>query len=247
MFQKDGLAYNLIAFSGKKIIRILEWIITRFVSNSPVFEPVKFGWTKKFENNINLIRNEYITIAKKFKLSDISEISAEQQIVVDRNKWTFFPLYIYGNKIEHNLTSCPATAKLLEEIPNLTTAFFSVLLPGARVKQHRGAFKGYLRYHLGVNIPQPTTSCGIKIDNKTYYWENGSSLIFDDTFLHEAWNKSNMERVVLYVDFIRPMPKVLVCISKGLTKMISASPYIQNSLAKIKIKQYDPSIKAIIG
>ena len=35
-------------------------------------------------------------------------------------------------------------------------------------------------------------------------WEEGKVMIFDDTFTHEAWNRSNEKRLVLNIDIKRP-------------------------------------------
>ena len=36
-------------------------------------------------------------------------------------------------------------------------------------------------------------------------WDEGKSLIFDDTYEYEVWNDTDGFRVVLFVDFIRPL------------------------------------------
>jgi beta-hydroxylase len=101
----------------------------------------------------------------------------------------------------------------------MTTAFFSSIESGTYIRPHRGAYKGYLRYHFGVDIPANDNSCAIRIDDKLYNWSNGKSLIFDDTYIHDVWNNSGKDRVVLYVDFIRPLPKHLTTVSKLLTHL----------------------------
>ncbi len=234
MENKKSFFYTLLVYPGKAIIRLIEAIIKKKILNIPVVNSSEFKWVSSFENNHKIILEEFIQVKRKNYFPDIAEISDEQKPVVETNKWHFFPFYIYGNKINSNLEECPETARLLKEIPLLTTAFFSVLEPGAHVKRHRGAYKGYLRFHFGVKIPDSFNQCGIRIEDKTYHWENGKSLIFDDTYLHEVWNNSALERVVLYVDFIRPMPKLLIIVSQLLTKLISVSPYVQTGLKKLR-------------
>ncbi|MBP6731225.1 MAG: aspartyl/asparaginyl beta-hydroxylase domain-containing protein, partial [Chitinophagales bacterium] len=156
-------------------------------------------------------------------------------------------LYIYGVPLNDNIALCPQTDRLLKNIPNVTTAFFSILSSDTVIKEHRGAFKGYLRFHLGVDIPADYENCGIRILNDTYHWQNGKSFIFDDTFLHSAWNKSSQKRTVLYVDFIRPMPKPLTWIALLLTRLISASPYIQNALKNLRKEAAEKDIQKILG
>ena len=36
-------------------------------------------------------------------------------------------------------------------------------------------------------------------------WDEGESLIFDDTYEHEVWNDTSGFRAVLFVDFVRPV------------------------------------------
>lgn len=239
----SGLVYNLKSKLGKLLIGFIEYFISRNCENIPVLNSENFEFTKLFEQNYEAVQNEF----ENFKgvRPDINSISHEQRNFVEFNKWKFLPLYIYGNSIDENLIACPKTAALLKQIPNLTTAFFSSIDSGTYIKPHRGAYKGYLRFHFGVSIPATDDTCAIRIENKLYHWQNGKSLIFDDTFVHDVWNRTSKERTVLYVDFIRPMPKYLILISKILTKLISKSPYIQNALRNLKSGNSESIRKAL--
>jgi ornithine lipid ester-linked acyl 2-hydroxylase len=243
---RHGIYYNITSFTGKSIIRFIESCISIFVKEPPVLDTQRFNWIKELETNYNLIRAEYLAVIDRHLAYDINDISQEQKKVVDNSKWKFFPLYIYGVPINENIALCPETNRLLKIIPDFTTAFFSILSPGTEIKEHRGAFKGYLRYHLGIDIPRDYQKAGIRILEKTYHWQMGKSLVFDDTFLHEAWNKSNEVRTVLYVDFIRPMPAPGRWISWQLTHLISVSPYVKNALNNLKNKD-EAEISKVLG
>jgi len=247
MHTKNTLYYRVVSFCGKKVLSLTEKVIGRYVEPLSVYNPQTFAWVAGLEQKSSNIRKEYNQIVIDKNMPDIREISEEQEIVVSPQFWRFFPLYLYGIPIQENLKSCPETAQLLKTIPGMTTAFFSVIRPGTFIQPHRGAFRGYLRYHLGVEVPDPNTACGIKILNEIYYWEQGKSLVFDDTFLHEAWNNAPTERVVLYVDFIRPMPRPLVIISQWLTRLIAGSPYIQNALVKLGHIDSQKEVAELIG
>ena len=52
-------------------------------------------------------------------------------------------------------------------------------------------------------------------------WKEGESILFDDSWEHEVYNKSNDIRVVLIVDFLRPMPFHLHAINWGITKTLN--------------------------
>jgi beta-hydroxylase len=112
--------------------------------------------------------------------------------------WEVFGLYAFGQKIEDNCRLCPETTKLVEAIPGMTTAGFSSLAPETHIAPHFGVSKAVLRCHLGVIVPD---ECTIRVDKETRSYQEGKCLIFDDTFEHEVWNKSDKTRIVLLIDF----------------------------------------------
>ena len=118
----------------------------------------------------------------------------------------------------------------------MTTAFFSILEPHTALIPHRGPYKGVLRYHLGLIIPQPDDLCGIKVDGTVYHWQVGKSLIFDDTHTHEAWNNSDEKRVVLFIDFKRDFAFPINLLNNLILWMIRMSPFISNVVKKVEAK-----------
>ena len=56
-----------------------------------------------------------------------------------------------------NCQRCPLTTQLVESIPGMKTAFFSIMLPGKYIPEHRGPYKGLLRYQLALKVPQEST------------------------------------------------------------------------------------------
>lgn len=227
--------YKISSFLGKSLIRSIEFFISLTTKKEIYLPNERFPWVTQVEQDYPRILAEY----QAFKTSgvkplDICLISEEQYQVVKENEWDFIPLYSYGTRIDTFSRYFPATMANLDKIPHVTTAFFSILKPHTFIKEHRGAYKGYLRYQLGIEIPQPESQCGIQIEGQTYHWTAGKTVIFDDTYIHSAWNGSSETRVVLYVDFIRPMNPVLMHISAWLTRAINRSPFIQNALKNLE-------------
>lgn len=240
----NSIRYKISAFLGKGLIFLLEKAVTLFVKNDIYVDTKQFDWIQNIEDNAHFIQQEFEVFYSKrsSQVPDICEISEEQYQVVKKDEWKFIPLYSYGLKND-SFTSCfPKTIELIHTIPNFTTAFFSILQPNMDIASHRGAYKGYLRYHLGVKIPEENQKCGIDIEGHVYHWENGKSVVFDDTFQHSAWNHTDEFRVVLYVDFIRPMPKFMIKISKWLTLAISRSLFVQNAMKKLNTFEKDVSL-----
>ena len=77
-------------------------------------------------------------------------------------------------------------------------------------------------------VPRNEKSCGIEVNEETYHWKEGKAVVFDDTFEHEAWNDSDQERVVLFIDFERPLPVWLVPMNKIMLRLIATSPFVRN-------------------
>jgi len=245
----NTIRYKITAFIGKTIIFFLEKIIALFVKDEIYLDIHQFQWIQTIEKNAHLIQQEFDGFYKKRleQIPDICDISEEQYQVVQKNDWKFIPLYTYGIKVNSFAMFFPKTIEILNQIPNFTTVFFSILQPNIKIASHRGAYKGYLRYHLGVKIPQEYQKCGIDVQGEVYHWQNGKSVVFDDTFEHFAWNNSDEMRTVLYVDFIRPMPKFLVFISKWLTVSISKSLFVQNAIRKINNFEKDSNLVKVLG
>jgi beta-hydroxylase len=101
------------------------------------------------------------------------------------------------------------TFQAISKIPGLSTCLFSVLAPRTHIPPHRGPYAGVLRCHLPLIIPQPSDQCWIRIDQERYHWEYGKALIFDDSYEHEVENATDEYRIVLFIDFLRPLPEQL--------------------------------------
>ncbi len=118
---------------------------------------------------------------------------------------------------------------MLDSIPGLKTAFFSVLAPGKHIPAHSGPYKGVLRGHLGLMIPEPREQCRIRVDDEIRHWEEGKCMVFDDRFDHQVWNDTDGSRVVLFIDVERPLPTPIALINKAAMKLISVSPFIRDA------------------
>lgn len=115
-------------------------------------------------------------------------------------KWTVFGLYKFGEKVTEHCALCPRTTALIEAIPGLMTAGFSSLAPHTHIRPHVGYTDQVLRCHVGLIVPD---GCAIRVGQQTRAWREGEVFVFDDTYEHEAWNRSESPRVVMLLDFKR--------------------------------------------
>jgi len=212
----------------------LERIIvnTSLVPTTPFLAKDDFPWSRDLEANWRDIRAELdAVLVYKDDLPAFHTISGDVTHIKSDDWKTFF-FYGYGFRAEANLARCPRTAALLSRIPGLTTAFFSILAPGIRITPHRGPWKGVLRYHLGLMVPEPRENCAIKIDGQVAHWREGEGLLFDDSFEHSVWNDTNGTRVVLFLDVLRPCRAPGSWINKGVIKAASVSPFLLDARRK---------------
>lgn len=198
------------------------------VGDLPVFDNKDFEWTTLLEENWLTIRKELEGIlANHQQFPSLQDIQKEQIVLNQDNNWKTYFLFGFGLKAVKNCEACPVTASLLEKIPDMKTAFFSILYPGKHIPAHKGVFKGLIRSHLGLIIPGKKGDCLMRIDNQKILWEEGKAVVFDDTYEHEVWNNSNQVRVVLLIDIIRPFKTPLAAINKGIINIISKSFFVK--------------------
>jgi len=78
----------------------------------------------------------------------------------------------------------------------------SSLAPGRHILPHHGPINGILVGHLAVRIP--AGDCKIRVGSTSRGWEHGKCFVFDDTFEHEAWNRTNEVRYVVLFNLWHP-------------------------------------------
>jgi|ERR1051325_10522752 beta-hydroxylase len=234
MIPKGSLAYRVIAGAGLVLIRAFEWRIRRHAGDRIFYEPEEFPWSSRLEDRWKDVRLELDRVlAGPERPPSFESISEEQARIVQPERWRTFFFYAYGHRVDENCRRCPQTTELLESIPGMTTAMFSILTPGTRLTPHRGPFKGVLRYHLGLLIPSGDERCAIRVGGELKTWREGESLVFDDTYEHEAWNETGAPRVVLFVDFLRDLPFPLSTLNRAMIRLIGVSPFVQNILENL--------------
>lgn len=124
-----------------------------------------------------------------------------------RGSWTLYPLYYMGVNIEALMQQCPETLKILTQLPRLCVnypwgdAVFSRQAAHAYLAPHCSVDSLRVRCHLSLKVPK---GCEIRVGNEIRHWEEGKCLLFEDSFEHEVWNRSDSDRILLIVDFWHP-------------------------------------------
>ena len=66
--------------------------------------------------------------------------------------------------------------------------------PGAHIPPHFGTENHRITVHLPLIVPG---DCEIRVGSARHAWREGELFAFDDSYEHEAWNRSGKDRVVL--------------------------------------------------
>ena len=217
---------------GLWLIKRIERILIRYsqVPDTPFLAPSEFSWVRTLEADWELIRAELDRLLEApDRIPNFQDISRDQYNISRDDKWKSYFLYGYGYKMENNCRACPETTRILESIPNMFTAFFSVLAPGKHIPLHRGPYRGLLRCHLALVVPEPRQDCWIEVGGETSAWEEGRCIVFDDTYRHRVENNTGGRRVVLFIDVKRPLRFPGSLLNRVVLFLIRLSPYIQDA------------------
>ncbi|MFB6249716.1 MAG: aspartyl/asparaginyl beta-hydroxylase domain-containing protein [Salinibacter sp.] len=223
---------TLLRRIGQMGMHALDGLYGRFstVGDRPVHDPARFEWTSLLEDNWTVMREEADEILRHREvLPSFHDIAEDASTISQDDRWKTLFLYGYGEKIEENCARCPRTTELIEQVPGMTTAFFSILSPGKHIPPHRGPYKGVLRYHLGLKVPEPAEQCRIRVADQVEHWEEGESLVFDDTYDHEVRNATDGERVILFLDVKRPMRQPMAALNDLVLSLLRYTPVIQEA------------------
>ena len=235
----------LIIRFGKHLRGVFDWLIasSSLISNEPVLDVRDFAWTAQLRGEWQAIRDEAIAVALREHASpSLATVSPDHRAIARVDMWRSFFLWGYGYPIEENLAQCPRTCALVEAIPGLNSAFFSILAPGTHIPAHRGVTKGLITCHLGLIVPRDG-DVRMRVDDRTVRWAEGETLVFDDTYDHEVWNDTDGTRVVLLVQFERPLRQPGKWIADTFLGIVRRSAFVQE--ARENIRNWNAALKVM--
>lgn len=221
---------RIVKQTGKKLIRKLADFLGQqsMVGDTPVLDSKHFPFLKDFTDNWQAIHAEVRQILKhREDIPLFHDVSPDQMRISQGANWRTFILFGFGQKLQKNAKQAPFTTALLEKVPHLQTAWFSILGPNYHIPAHRGVTKGILRCHLGIIIPKDADNCYLRVADKIKVWQPGEIFVFDDTYEHEVFNNTDEERVILLFDFDRPMRFWGRNLNKAFVSLMKLTAYYQ--------------------
>ncbi|MFC0205384.1 aspartyl/asparaginyl beta-hydroxylase domain-containing protein [Novosphingobium soli] len=226
------------------IMRFGKWVqprVNRLISRSsrvpdiPVYPHGAFAWTRLLEENWEVIRAEAAAALQDLEeVPPLATISPDHRRIAPAGRWRSYFLVGYRYRDEQNCRACPRTTQLLSRVPGLNSAFFSVLVPGTRIPQHTGVSKAFLTCHLGIQVPRESHKCRMRVVDQWLEWEEGRCLVFDDVYNHEVENDSDETRIVLLVQFKRPVGPVGWVVGSLFLEGVRRSRFVQDARAGVQ-------------
>ena len=205
------------------------------LGNPCVYESSAFPWAAAIEREWRAIRHELDRVlVRKADLPNVQDITADAAAISRDAGWKIFPLTAYGIRSQPNIDLCPQTWRIVRGVPGLRTAMFSILDPGKRIPPHRGPYNGVLRLHLGLRVPEPRERLAIRVGPEQHHWQEGRVLIFDDAYEHEAWNDTGQVRVVLFVDFEKPLRFPANILNRLLLGVAPFTPFLREGADNLR-------------
>jgi aspartyl/asparaginyl beta-hydroxylase (cupin superfamily) len=178
------------------------------------YEREEFDWVESLEAATDALRSELETVMEDtsrfspYLQSDDSNLRAIGTDLVDSDDWGAHHIWKHGERNTETGSLHPTAFKMLESVPQpdipgeSPIALFSRLRSHTRIPAHTGTMNTRLICHLPLIAAENRGA--VRVGNETRPWVEGELLIFDDSILHEAWNDSDSDSVVLLFDIWRP-------------------------------------------
>jgi len=178
----------------------------------PDLEPLRTHWREIRDEAEALLRNDQVRPSDGHRDIAFNTFFARG--------WRRFHLKWYDDFLPSAERSCPRTVALLRTIPTVRAALFALLPAGGTLAEHRDPYAGSLRYHLGLITPN-SDDCRIYVDGEPYAWRDGEDVVFDETYIHRAHNRTDRDRLILFCDIERPLrTPVMRALNRGIANHV---------------------------
>lgn len=199
--------------------------------------------SNKLQQGFKDIENEWLAYVSS-GCNIVSRFNASNLFTsLKEDDWKAYLLWKEGNFTQVGLSHFPRTVDILSNFEPFLYPFghieFYVMKAGVALPPHTDNINTSLTCHLAIAIPE---NCDISVGGETQGWIKGQTLFFDDSFEHEAWNKSQEDRVVLSLDLYHPE---LTTIEKKLLQFVLKNlnpPFEEDGVNKIPDTQYKEKV-----
>jgi beta-hydroxylase len=195
--------------------------------NRPFLDPADFPELQVITDNWRVFREEGLRLMDEARIAAATGDNDVGFHTFFKRGWKRFYLKWYGAELPSALSLCPRSTAILDSIPNVHGAMFATLPPGGKLGKHRDPFAGSLRYHLGLRTPN-SDACWIEVDGVRRSWRDGQAMVFDETYVHEAFNGADTTRLILFCDVERPVAGPMSALNRWMIRNVMKATATQN-------------------
>ncbi|MCB1006633.1 MAG: aspartyl/asparaginyl beta-hydroxylase domain-containing protein [Acidimicrobiales bacterium] len=212
------LRRGVVALHGAVVLALFDLndaVVSRWGGDPPaVWESGSLPWVRSLEEARAEIVREYRRFRAEGGLPPhVARIAglepgtteATDAAPVDQGVWRVLILVANGRWVPETAERFPATVAALGACPQMTTVGFSVLEGHSHIADHADPNRGALRYQLPLVVPGDPGDCRIRVVDRVIEWREGESVLFDVNVMHEVWNDSDEDRVLLMVETAMPL------------------------------------------
>lgn len=187
---------NKIWFHADEIIAGKTQVI--YNGNQPAFfNENNYDWCDLLSANYTVFLKEFLLYSNANKLNPYFYKAQAGET----EKWKTLPLITWNIKRKY-LNHFVETGNILDRIPGLVSASFSMLEAGGEILQHNGDTDAHIRTHLCLFTAVEKNKLKFTVRNEIKSWETGKCLLFCDAYLHNGYNYSNENRLVMIIDVL---------------------------------------------
>lgn len=174
----------------------------------------QYDWRDAFEAGFPAMRDEALTLLdgqadfRPYIRTNTQRPQGDVHGMLENADWSTYFLWENGGPVDDHIVHCPRTFQATMDTvplchigPRAPSVMLSLLRPGAHIPPHTGMLNCRYVCHLPLVIPE---NCGFRVGETTIEWTEGKMIAFDDTVQHEAWNRSDKNRLILIFDIWRP-------------------------------------------
>jgi aspartyl/asparaginyl beta-hydroxylase (cupin superfamily) len=173
-----------------------------------------YEWRAAFEGQFPAMREEALALLgseadfRPYIKTNKERPQGDVHGLLENPDWSTYFLWENGAAVDDHVVNCPQSFKatigsvpLCHIGPRAPSVMLSLLRPGAHIPPHTGMINCRYICHLPLVVPE---NCAFRVGDTTIDWQAGQLIAFDDTVQHEAWNRSDQNRLVLIFDIWRP-------------------------------------------
>ena len=238
---KKGPIVVLYAFSQlmAKRKRTSPVMTTQTVIEQSIIDDLEANYTQTKNEVYDLMNNHKLRLTRDTYSHTNAYIGSDTKKVCDENGgkcqekgWEIFNVNVGNNFAKQSEQHLPTLVKILKRYnQDILSCVISVLPGKTKIPPHVGYSSFVKRLMLGIEIPRYFDRCYLCVNGQKNVWQEGKTLLWDDTFDHAVYNETEERRIVIYMDIRRYTNSRLVnWIGDVLLKLVSNSEIVKKEI-----------------